>query len=106
MKIYVPYQLSLGTCVACRLDIDFVHSCHDSAIGKAFLLRTSANQTSLLALGLASVQASLMALAAPRIREIRAINFVDFCHDSAIQASLIALAAPKVRCLRKNPCHL
>ena len=50
-KIYVPNQISLGTCVACRLDIDFVHSCHDSAI-----------------------QASLMALAAPRIRAIRAIR--------------------------------
>jgi hypothetical protein len=51
MKIYVPSHMLFGTCVACRLDIDFVHSCHDSAI-----------------------QASLMALAAPRIREIRAIR--------------------------------
>ena len=42
--------------------------CHDSAIGKAFLLRTSAIQTSLLALGLASVQASLIALAAPKVQ--------------------------------------
>jgi len=68
--------MSFGTCVACRLEIDFVHSCHDSAIGKAFLLRTSANQTSLLALGLASVQASLMALAAPKVRCSRKIRFI------------------------------
>ena len=26
------------------------------------------------------------------------VNFVDFCHDSAKQASLMALAAPKVQC--------
>ena len=37
-----------------------------------------------------AIQASLIALAAPKV------NFADFCRDSAIQASLIALAAPKV----------
>jgi len=54
---------------------NFVDFCHDSAIGKAFLLRTSANQTGLLALGLASVQASLIALAAPKVHFSFAIVF-------------------------------
>ena len=30
------------------------------------------------------------------------VNFVDFCHDSAKQASLMALAAPKVQCSTFN----
>ena len=55
-----------------EVGINCVDFCHDSAITKQ----------------------ALMALTAPKI------NCVDFCHDSAKQASLMALAAPKVENLR------
>ena len=51
-----------------EVEINCVDFCHDSAITKQ----------------------TLMALAALKV------NCVDFCHDSAKQASLMALAAPKI----------
>ncbi len=71
-QVLESFAVEFHNCTFFSFMFNFVDFCRDSAIGAAFLLRTSANQTSLLVLGLASVQASLMAFAAskvPRIRE-------------------------------------